>query len=153
MEIYLVEFLKLKVLDRSESFQAKAKEIVAEVKQIFVAFKLKNFEQLIEGTSSRDYYLAQYCTQQGYMLHSIKKYLRSSNKFVTFLVLRKKEHKHNIENEHLILLQQILIKQSGKYTKASAKRLFQHQIEDHDLLIDEKQIKQYKESRYYLEPM
>ena len=65
-------------------------------------------------------------------------------------MLRKNELKHDIENECLILLRQRLTKWSGKYKKASAKRFFQRQMKDHSVLIDEKQIKQYKESSYYL---
>ena len=72
---------------------------------------------------------------------------------MTFLVLRKKEFRHDIENERLILLQQWITKWSGKYKKSSAKRFFQRQMEDHAVLIDEKQIKQYRESSYYLEPI
>ena len=51
---------------------------------------------------------------------------------------KKKELKHDIENERLILLQQKLIKWSGKYKKASATRFFQHQMEDYAVFIDEK---------------
>ena len=72
---------------------------------------------------------------------------------MTFLVLRKKELRHGIENERLILLQQSITKWSGKYRKFSAKRFFQRQIEDHAVLIDEKLIKQCRESIYYLEPI
>ena len=75
------------------------------------------------------------------------------NKFVTFLVLKKKELKHDIENERLILLQQKLTKWSGKYKKASAKRFRQRQMEDYAVFIDKKQIKQYKESSYHLDPI
>ena len=117
IETYLVEFWKF--LEGPESFLAKSKEIVAEVRRIFIALKLKSIDQLIEGTCIRDNYLAQYCVKQGYMPDSIKKYLRSLNEFVTFLVLRKKELKHDIENEPLILLQQRLTKWSGKYKKKS----------------------------------
>ena len=72
---------------------------------------------------------------------------------MTFVVLRKKELRHDIENERLILLQQWITKWSGEYKKSSAKRFFQRQMEDHAVLIDEKQIKQYRESSYYLEPI
>ena len=129
------------------------KEIVGEDRRIFIALKLKNIDQLIEATCIRDYHLAQYCVKQGYMLDLIKKYLRSLNEFVTFLVLRKKGLKHDIVNERIILLQQGLTKWSGKYKKASAKRFYQCQMKDNVVLIDEKQIKQYKESSYYLEPI
>ena len=153
IETCLVEFRKF--LEGPECFLAKSKEIVAEARRIFIALKLKNIDQLIEGTCIRDYYLAQYCVKQDYRPDSIKKYLRSLNDFVTFLVLKKKkkELKHDIKNERLILLQQKLIKWSGKYKKASATRFFQHQMEDYAVFIDEKHIKQYKESSYYLEPI
>ena len=72
---------------------------------------------------------------------------------MTFLVLRKKELKHDIGNERLILPQQRLTKWSGKYKKASAQRFFQRQMEDHAVLIDERQIKQYRESSCYLKPI
>ena len=75
IETYLVEFWKF--LEGSESFLAKSQEIVAEVRRIFIALKLKSIDQLIEGTCIRDNYLAQYCVKQGYMPDSIKKYLRS----------------------------------------------------------------------------
>ena len=100
----------MKFLEGSYSFLAKSKEIVAEVRRIFIALKLKNIDQLIEGTCIRDYYLAQYCVKQGYMQDSIKKYLRNLNEFVTFPVLRKKDLNHDIENERLILLQRRLTK-------------------------------------------
>ena len=88
IETYLVEFRIF--LEGPECFLAKSKEIVAEVRRIFIVLKLKNIDQLIEGTCIRDYYVAQYCVKQDYRSDSIKKYLRSLNEFVTFLVLKKK---------------------------------------------------------------
>ena len=70
-----------------------------------------------------------------------------------FLCWKKKEPNRYIENERLILRQLRLTKWSGKYKKASTKRFSQRQMEDYAVLIDEKQIKQYKESSYYLEPI
>ena len=94
IETCLVEFRKF--LEGPECFLAKSKEIVAEARRIFIALKLKNIDQLIEGTCIRDYYLAQYCVKQDYRPDSIKKYLRSLNEFVTFLVLKKKKKSSNM---------------------------------------------------------
>ena len=67
IETYLVEFWKF--LEGPECFLAKSKEIVAEVRRIFNALKLKNIDQLIKGTCICDYYSAQYCVKQGYRLN------------------------------------------------------------------------------------
>ena len=82
-----------------------------------------------------------------------KKIFKEFERICDFSCVEKKELKHDIENKRLILLQQKLIKWSGKYKKASGKRFFQRQMEDYAVFINEKQIKQYKESSYYLEPI
>ena len=65
IETYLVEYWKF--LEGPESFLAKSKDIVADVRQIIIALKLTNIDQLIEGTFIRDYYLDKYCVKQGHM--------------------------------------------------------------------------------------
>ena len=75
--------------------------------------------------------------------------MRSLNEFYTFLVIRRSEISlHYLSNEEIVLLQKNVTKWSGTYKKPARERFYEKQMEDYQVLVDDKQIKLYFE-RYH----
>ena len=80
------------------------KETVNEVRRIGIIIKAESINDLIKANLIRDVYLV-VCNEKGYKPDSIRKYLRSLNKFYTFLVIRRSELLlHYLPNEEIVLL-------------------------------------------------
>ena len=75
--------------------------------------------------------------------------MRSLNEFYTFLVIRRSEISlHYLSNEEIVLLQKNVTKWPRTYKKPARERFYERQMEDYQVLVDDKQIKLYFE-RYH----
>lgn len=111
----------LDYLKGPDSAQGDADNICSEVKRIDVVIGAQELKDLLDSSKIRDQYLT-YCSEKQHKPDSIRKYLRSLNRFYTFLVIRRKELSMDyISNEELILLQQKITNWSGQYNKKEGK--------------------------------
>ena len=100
-------------------------------------------DDFINEVKIQDKYL-DFCHNRGYKPDSIRKYLRSLSEFYDLLMLRRSElHLSLISNEKILLLQKKLANWSGRYRKPSRERFWERQMEDYQILVNERQIKIY----------
>ena len=128
--------------------QKNAEETVNEVRRIGMIIKAESINDLLKANLIRDVYL-EVCNEKGYKPDSVRKYLRSLNEFYTFLVIRRSEISlHYLSNEEIVLLQKNVTKWSGTYKKPARERFYERQMEDYQVLVDDKQINIYFESSH-----
>ena len=90
-----------------ECCQKNAEETVNEVHRIRIIIKAQSINDFLKANLIRDVYLG-VCNEIGYKAGSIRKYLRSLNKFYTFSVIRRSEISlHYLSNEEIVLLQKM----------------------------------------------
>ena len=110
--------------------------------------KAESINDLLQANLIRDVYL-EVCNEKGYKPDSIRKYLRSLNEFYPFLVIRRSEISlHYLSNEEIVLLQKNVTKWSGTYKKPARERFYESQMEDYQVLVDDKQINIYFKSSH-----
>ena len=147
-ELKTIYEIFLNYLKGPECCQKNAQETVNEVRRIGIIIKGQSINDLLKANLIRDVYLG-ICNEKGYKPDSIRKYLRSLNEFYTFLVLRRSEISlHYLSNEEIVLLQKNVTKWSGTYKKPARERFYERQMEDYQVLVDDKQIKIYFESSH-----
>ena len=97
----------LNYLKGPECCQKNAEETVNEVHRIRIIIKAQSINDFLKANLIRDVYLG-FCNEIGYKAGSIRKYLRSLNKFYTFSVIRRSEISlHYLSNEEIVLLQKM----------------------------------------------
>ena len=141
LEDLLEKFLQY--LNGPDGYQVKSKEMKGEVRRIGIVIEAVTVDDFVNEVKIRDKYL-DFCNNKGYKPDSIQKYLRSLSEFYDFLMLRRSElHLSLISNEKILLLQKKLANWSGRYKKPSRERFWERQMEDYQILVDERQIKIY----------
>ena len=141
LEDLLEKFLQY--LNGPDGYQVKSKEIKGEVRRIGIVIEAVTVDDFVNEVKIRDKYL-DFCNNKGYKPDSVRKYLRSLSEFYDFLMLRRSElHLSLISNEKILLLQKKLANWSGRYKKPSRERFWERQMEDYQILVDERQIKIY----------
>ena len=145
----------LQYLKSVDSCQVKAKEIASEVRRIGVAISAEDVSDFLDESKIRDRYLGDYCVFRGFQPDSVKKYIGSLKEFYVFLLGRKKEIKKEfgikISTETIVRMQDKLERWKKTYKKASNRRFWQRQMEDYQVLVDDKQIQIYDNSNFCAE--
>ena len=153
LEEIILHFLQY--LKSVDSCQVKAKEIASEVRRIGVAISAEDVSDFLAESKIRDTYLGEYCVFRGFQPDSVKKYIGSLKEFYVFLLGRKKELKRQfgvkVSTEAIIKIQNKLERWKKTYKKASNRRFWQRQMEDYQVLVDDKQIQIYNNSSFCAE--
>ena len=131
-----------------ECCQKNVKETVNEVRKIGIIIKAESINDLINANLIMHVLIA-VCNEKSYKPGSVRENVRSLNEFYTFLAIRRSEISlHYLSNEEIVLLQKNVTKWSGTYKKPARERFYERQMEDYQVLVDDKQIKTYFESSH-----
>ena len=131
-----------------EYCQKNEEETVNQVRRTGIIIKAESINDFLKANLIRDVYLG-VCNEKCYKADLIRKYLRSLNKFYTFLVIQRSEISlHHLSNEQIVLLQKNVTKWPGTYNKHARERFYERQMEYCQVLVDDKQIKIYFESSH-----
>ena len=73
--------------DGGKKDEANAKQIASEVRRVFLSMRLTSLVELLQKNRIRDEYLMGYCLEKKHVAESVKKYLKSLEDFLSFLII------------------------------------------------------------------
>ena len=131
--------------DGGKKDEANAKQIASEVRRVFLSMRLTSLVELFQKNRIRDEYLMGYCLEKKHAAESVKKYLKSLEDFLSFLIIDEIDIT-GVSTDKILQTKLKIIIWKKEYKKDAEKVSWLKEIQQYEMLVDPTQVRQYQNS-------